>query len=169
MNGQLLQSNSAPARRARWTIDISATTAAIGVAVAVASLITSAAYGAAARTAHTTTAAFSSLSKIPSHNGLYRASLMPPSDPAGRLGLTTWIVKVETAAGTPVGDATLALESWMPDDDRVAAVRPRAPRYVGDGRYHVEGLRFDRRGWWNVRLQVARPGATDSLAFNLVR
>jgi hypothetical protein len=100
---------------------------------------------------------------------LYRASLVPSSDPADRSRSTTWTVKVETAAGTPVGDATLALESWMPEDDRVAAVRPRVTRYVGDGRYHVEGIRFNRRGWWNVRLQVARRGATDSLAFNLVR
>ena len=33
----------------------------------------------------------------------------------------------------------------------------------------VEGLRLDRRGWWNVRLTVAAPSATDSLAFNLIR
>jgi len=33
------------------------------------------------------------------------------------------------------------------------------------GHYRVDGLRFDRRGWWNVRLNIAVPGGTDSLAF----
>ena len=162
MNGQLRQSNSAPARRARRTIDISATTAVVGVAIAIGLL--SAGEGAGTRTAHATaaTATFSRLSAIPSHNGLYRASLEP------RAG-STWTVRVETAAGAPVDDAVLSLESWMPDDDRVAALHPRVTGSAGEGRYHVEGLRLDRRGWWNVRLQVARPGATDSLAFNLVR
>ena len=169
MNGQLRQSNGAPARRARWAIDTSVTMTAMGIAVAIVSLTTSAGDGAGARTAHATTPALSKLSEIPSHNGLYRASLVPSIDPAGRWGSTTWTVKVETAAGTPVDDATLSLESWMPDDERVAALHPRVTRYVGDGRYRVDGLRFDRRGWWNVRLQVARTGSTDSLAFNLVR
>ena len=167
MNGQPLQSNRAPARLARWTIDISVMMAVMGVGVA--SLIATVGDGASARTAHATPAAFSRLSGIPSHNGVYRASLLPSSDPAGRLDSTAWTVEVETTDGTAVDDATLALESWMPEDDRVSAVRPRVTRNIGDGRYQVEGLRLDRRGWWNVRLQVARPGATDSLAFNLVR
>jgi hypothetical protein len=169
MTEQLLQSNCVPAPRARWTIDIAATMVVMGVAVAVASLVTSPADGASARTGHATTPAFSRLSEIPSHNGVYRASLVPSSDLPGRSRLTTWTVKVETAAGMPVEDATLALESWMPEDDRVPARHPRVTGYVGDGRYQVAGLRFDRRGWWNVRLQIARPGVTDSLAFNLMR
>ena len=82
MNGQLLKSNRAPVRRARWTNDISATIAVIGLAVA--SLITSAGHAGAARAGHATTTAFASLSQIPSHNGLYRASLVPASDPADR-------------------------------------------------------------------------------------
>ena len=167
MNEQSMQSTCAPARGARWTTDMSAAIGVIGLAVA--SLLTSAGHAGAAHAAHATTTGFSSLSEVPSHNGLYRASLVPPSDRADRSTSTTWTVRVETAAGAPVGDATLALESWMPENDRVPAARPRVTRYMGDGRYHVEGLRFDRRGWWNVRLQVARPLATDSLAFNLVR
>jgi YtkA-like protein len=169
MNGQLLQSNCAPIRGARWTIDISATIGAMAAAVAVAAMIASAGDTAATRAARTTTAAFSRLSDIPSHNGAYRASLVPSSDPAGRLDSTAWTVEVQTATGAPVKDATLALESWTPDDDGAPATRARVTRYVGDGRYEVEGLRLDRRGWWNVRLQISRPGATDSLAFNLVR
>ena len=78
-------------------------------------------------------------------------------------------MRVETANGAPVADATLALEGWMPDDTAAHAPPARVTGYLGDGRYRVEGARFDRRGWWNVRLQIAAAGGTDSLAFNLVR
>lgn len=172
MNGQLLQSNCAPARPARWTFDVSATLAAMAIAVVVASLITVAGNGTATASTSATPTVFSRLADIPSHSGTYRASLVPSSDAAGqsdRLDSPVWIVTVETAAGTPVDDATLSLESWMPDDDRMPATRASVTRALGAGRYRVEGLRLDRRGWWNVRMQIAGLGATDSLAFNLVR
>jgi hypothetical protein len=78
-------------------------------------------------------------------------------------------VQVLTAAGAPVERAHLAIESWMPDDERAGVTSARVTRELGDGRYRVEGLRLGRRGWWNVRLTIAAPAAADSLAFNLVR
>lgn len=152
-----------PRRVARWMIEFSATLAAMGVAIAVVTPIAGAGDNAATLSEPARTAALSRLSAIPSHNGTYRASLVRSLD--SRM----WTVLVQTPTGTPVGDATLALESWMPDDSTVAATRPHVTGYLGDGRYRVEGLRFDRRGWWNVRLQVSAPNGTDSLAFNLVR
>ena len=80
-----------------------------------------------------------------------------------------WAVEVRTATGSLVEGATLALESWMPDETKVLATHPRVTGYLGAGRYRIDGLRFDQRGWWNVRLQVAAAGGTDSLSFNLVR
>ena len=142
---------------------------AMGVVVAVASLIAIPSDRASARSTRARTAEFSRLADIPSHNGVYRASLVPSSDPAGQLESRVWTIAVETAIGAPVEDATLALETWMPDDDAAHATRPRVTGYLGDGRYRVEGVRFDQRGWWNVRLEIVAPGGTDSLAFNLVR
>lgn len=162
MTRQQFQSKR-PRRVARWMIEVSATLAAMGVAIAVVTPIAGADDNAAAHRERATTAAFARLSAIPSHNGIYRASLARSIDPS------VWTVNVQTAAGTGVGDATLALESWMPDDDRLAPTRLRVTQNLGGGRYRVEGLRFDRRGWWNVKLQVSAPNGTDSLAFNLVR
>jgi hypothetical protein len=117
----------------------------------------------------TTTAAFSRLSAISSHNGAYRASLVPPAHAADRSGSAEWTVEVQTNNGAPVDGATLALESWMPDDDHVIATRPRVTANLGGGRYRVDGIELDRRGWWNIKLQIVAAGGTDSLAFNLVR
>lgn len=104
---------------------------------------------------------FSKLSNIPSHNGVYRASMIASAN-------SQWTIEIQTAAGTRVPDASLALESWMPDDERVVAVHPRVSE-LAEGRYRVYGLRLDRPGWWNVRLAISAGVGTDSLAFNLVQ
>ena len=169
MARQPFQSKRPPMQLARWTIELSAVIAAMGVAVAVVPPIAGAGDSAAVHVTRETTTVFSRLSGIPSHNGVYRASLVPSSDSAERFGSGLWTVEVRTASGAAVEDATLALESWTPDDDRVPATRPRVTAHLGAGRYRVDGLRFEQRGWWNVRLQITAPGGTDSLAFNLVR
>ena len=157
---QFLKSKRPLLSVARSHIEISATVAAMAVAVAVVPPMTAGRHA---------TAAFSRLSSVPSHNGIYRASLTPSSaeDRAGDAAV--WTVEVRTANGTPVERAMLALDSWMPDHERLNANSARVTGYLGDGRYRVEGLRLDGRGWWNVRLTVAAQAGTDSLAFNLVR
>jgi hypothetical protein len=103
---------------------------------------------------------FSRLSNIPSHNDVYRASMTSAAN-------GQWTIEIQTASGTRVPNASLALESWMPDDERFVAVHPRVSE-LSEGRYRVDGLRLDRPGWWNVRLAISAASGTDSLAFNLV-
>ena len=94
--------------------------------------------------------------------------MITSSDPIELARPLTLTVEVRTAADAPVEGALLALESWMPDNENVSVARPRAIAELGRGFYRVEGIRFDSRGWWNVRLRISTPGVTDSLAFNLV-
>ena len=141
--------------------------ASTAVAIALLGLIASATEGFTAR-AVPLTPAVALLSDVPSHNRVYRASMIPSPDPIERNRLVTWTVEIRTAADAPVEGASLALESWMPDDENVPSRRPRAIADLGGGFYRVEGLRFDSRGWWNLRLQISAAGMTDSLAFNVV-
>ena len=107
------------------------------------------------------TFAFAQLADVPSHDERYTASLIPAAG--------AWTLEVRTTDGAPVEGAALRLESWMPDDGTAAPARPRVTAALGGGRYRVEGVRLDRPGWWNVKLEVSSPAAgTDSLAFNLV-
>lgn len=108
----------------------------------------------------------SKLTDVPSHNRRYRASLRP-SRGTTMGDVAEWSLHLERADGTRVPNATLALQAWMPDAPTVERHRPSATA-AGGGTYRVIGLRFDRPGWWNVRLTVTRAGITDSLAFNLV-
>jgi hypothetical protein len=163
--------------RARRRMPASAVAVAVGVAVASLWLVASAEDGSAARGAPLATAAppataapavVARLADISSHDGLYRATMVLPPGPIGRDRPLASTLEVRTARGAPVEGAALALESWMPDDTTVVAPRPRATAELGGGRYRIEGLRFDREGWWNVRLRISGAAGTDSLAFNLV-
>jgi hypothetical protein len=99
------------------------------------------------------------LEDVPSHNGHYRASLLPSRD--------DWMLRVETMDGAIVSNARLAIESWMPEEPAVRGARPLAIA-AGNGAYRIEGLGFARPGWWNVKLEVGDRGVTDSLAFNVI-
>ena len=157
-------------RGAGRRMSVSAVAVTIGAVVAALWLVASAEDGSAARGAPARPAAVAiaaRLSGIPSHDGLYRASMLPSPDPTERNRPLAWTVVVRTAAGAPVDGAALTLESWMPDDTTVVAPRPWAAE-LGGGRYRVEGLAFDRPGWWNVRLRISGAAGTDSLAFNLI-
>lgn len=98
---------------------------------------------------------------IPSHNGVYRAS-MTPSDGA-------WTVHVRTASGAVVDSASIALEGWMPDDSSVRPVRAPEVEARGGGDYRVTKMELERAGWWNVKVRIATARGTDSLAFNFIR
>jgi len=167
----MIQHSTQPARgrsrqaRRQWAFISVAT---IVVAVASMWLITTSAEGSVSHPRFTTPVAFARLADIPSHNRLYRATMIPSPDPIALDRTLSWTVEVRTAAGTPVEGAVLELESWMPDSEGVSAPRPRVTANEGAGRYRIDGLRFDRRGWWNVKLRISAPAGTDSLAFNLI-
>ena len=169
MTGQMTRSRCPSGSVAPWTIHISDAVTAIGIAVMVVALVAGAGRREVAPAASPTRAVFSRLSAIPSHNGAYRASLVPSAHTAGSFSSATWTVEVRTANDAPVEGAALSVESWMPDDNLVPATRPRVTESLGGGQYRVEGLELGRRGWWNVRLQISARYGTDSLAFNLVR
>jgi hypothetical protein len=105
------------------------------------------------------------VNNVPSHNGHYRASLRPELTAAGQIA--DWRVLIETPDGKVPASPTVVMRSWMPDAPSVEGNQPTVFS-LGDGVFRVDGLRFDRAGWWNVSVTISNVGVTDSLAFNLI-
>jgi hypothetical protein len=101
------------------------------------------------------------MTDIPSHHGIYRASMSPSAD--------GWTVEIRTADGAMVDGAAIELEGWMPDDSSVMPVRAAQVASHDQGEYQVAGMKLERTGWWNVRTTIKSERGTDSLAFNVVR
>jgi hypothetical protein len=128
----------------------------------VAAIVTAVAIAASAESTTAAPVRLGGLSDIPSHNGLYRASMMARSR-------HDWAVQVRTAAGVPVDGAVLSLEASMPGDATVSPVFPTTVEERDSGEYTVDGMQLERQGWWNIRVTVSSASGTDSLAFNLIR
>lgn len=101
------------------------------------------------------------LTDVPSHNRLFRGSLVLTSD-------SVWVLRLRSASGAPVRTARVAMEAWMPEEDGAGRAAPGALDYTGAGDYRLRPIALDRPGWWNVRVQIAAAGRTDSLAFNVI-
>lgn len=101
------------------------------------------------------------LTDVPSHNRLYRASLAMTND-------SVWVLRLRSGSGAPVRNARIAIDSWMPEQERAAHAMSTTADYVGGGVYRVRSVALDRAGWWNISVHVSAASRTDSLAFNVV-
>jgi YtkA-like len=102
-----------------------------------------------------------------SEGGVYRATIAPQGDsiPQGRLH--RWTLHLETAAGTPVNAATIAVDGGMPQHGHGLPTRPLVTRHLGNGDHAVEGMKFNMGGWWVVKFRVDAGAGSDSVTFNL--
>ena len=85
--------------------------------------------------------------------------------PIGRLH--AWTLHVARADGTPVTDATIAVDGDMPEHLHGLPTRPRITRHLGNGDYLLEGVKFQMGGWWVMDFDITAAGRTERVRFNL--
>jgi hypothetical protein len=76
------------------------------------------------------------------------------------------VVRVTAANGSPIDGLQLAVDGGMPQHGHGLPTKPRVTKNLGDGRYQIEGLKFNMGGWWELKL-ITSGSATDSVVFNL--
>ncbi len=79
----------------------------------------------------------------------------------------SWVLFVETSEGIPVADAELTVEGGMPEHDHGLPTRPRVTRYLGDGKYLLEGVRFHMPGAWEIQVAIEALGKQDVVVISL--
>lgn len=103
-----------------------------------------------------------------SEAGLYEVSIAPETEPLEQGALHAWIATVKLADGSPVEDASIAVDGGMPAHGHGLPTSPQAAPHQGDGRYRIEGVRFNMGGHWVLRLTVSSPAGEDAVEFNIV-
>ncbi len=78
-----------------------------------------------------------------------------------------WILYIATNEGTPVADAGLTIQGGMPEHDHGLPTRPRVTRYLGDGKYLLEGMRFHMPGAWEIQVTIDALGKQDAVVISL--
>ena len=82
--------------------------------------------------------------------------------------MQSWTLHVETANGQPAENATITVDGDMPQHGHGLPTRPQVTRYLGNGDYKVEGLKFHMSGWWVMDFVVTANGQRDQVRFNLM-
>ena len=95
----------------------------------------------------------------PSANQLYTVAVAPEQEPFDRNTLHAWIATVKAADGSPVDDAKISVDGGMPQHGHGLPTAPQATGYLGEGRYRIEGVRFNMSGWWELKLHVSAAAA----------
>jgi cytochrome c peroxidase len=78
-----------------------------------------------------------------------------------------WQVTLVDRDGTPVTGAQIALIGGLRDRPHSLPTSPRQTRDFGDGRYLVEGIKFDRHGWWRLKLEIHAAGNRETVSFDV--
>lgn len=102
----------------------------------------------------------------PSSAGAFRATI-EPTEPLRTRKLLTVRLRIEDAEGNAVDGATIAVDGGMPQHGHGLPTQPRVTRALGNGRYEVDGVRFNMGGWWELKFRVATSAGTDSVTFNI--
>ena len=102
-----------------------------------------------------------------SESGLFVATISPDMDPVPVNEMHTWTLHVETADGTPVTEADIAVDGGMPEHGHGLPTSPQVTENLGDGDYLVEGIQFQMPGFWEVMFQIEDAGQQDMVIFYL--
>lgn len=103
----------------------------------------------------------------PTDAGIYVATIEPEAGAFRQNELHSWVVTLKTASGAPVEDAAITVDGGMPQHGHGLPTSPEVTSYLGDGRYRVEGVRFNMSGWWEFKLAISAPQGEDRITFNL--
>lgn len=102
-----------------------------------------------------------------SARGLYAVTIAPEKEPLEQGPLHSWILTLKTPDGAAVEGATIAVGGGMPQHGHGLPTQPQATAYLGDGRYRIEGVRFNMSGWWEFTFDIKAAAGDDRVVFNL--
>ncbi len=99
--------------------------------------------------------------------GLYQVSYEPAVSPVPKRRVHDWTLNVRTRDGRPVDGAKLTVGGGMPDHGHGLPTQPFVRQALGDGRYVVDGVKFNMGGYWVVEVGIAAPQGSDDVRFEL--
>ena len=102
-----------------------------------------------------------------SRGGTFQVDLSPELDPLAINQMHNAVLLIQTPAGEPVADAQVSITGGMPLHNHGLATQPQVTRYLGDGKYLVEGLRYHMHGAWELTITIETKGQKDTVVIPL--
>lgn len=102
-----------------------------------------------------------------SDNGSYRVEIAPDVAELTVGPIHTWTVTLTAPDGAPIESAEIHVDGGMPQHGHGLPTSPEITEYLGDGRYLLEGMKFNMSGWWVINVHVDGP-SPDAATFNVM-
>jgi len=103
-----------------------------------------------------------------SEHDLFRVSYASSQDDVPVNTMHQWTLHVETLDGQPVEGASIIVDGDMPQHGHGLPTDPQVTKYLGEGDYLVEGMKFQMRGWWVIDFTISAADQTDAVHFNMM-
>lgn len=102
-----------------------------------------------------------------SAEGLYQVSVESDRKPIPVGETHRWVLTVLDEARRPVEGAEIAMDGGMPAHGHGLPTAPRVTEELGEGRYRIEGVRFNMGGLWELRFTIRGAPGDDEAVFNI--
>lgn len=106
-----------------------------------------------------------SLEAQTTENGHFKVGAVSRLDPVVINETHSWTLHIETADGNPVTDAEITIDGGMPEHNHGFPTAPRVTENLGEGKYLLEGMRFNMGGVWVLTLEISSGGESDTVTF----
>ena len=78
-----------------------------------------------------------------------------------------WIIHMEDPSGQAVEGAQLQIRGGMPEHNHGLPTSPKMTRYLGQGDYLIEGMKFHMAGHWQIEIVVSANNQQDLVTLDL--
>jgi hypothetical protein len=102
-----------------------------------------------------------------SERGFFVINLKPLSDKISVGKFQDWELRVQDANGSDVHPARIALAGGMVAHGHGLPTQPQVTEYLGDGRYRIEGMKFNMMGDWVLVISIVTPTEQDRVNLNI--
>ncbi len=97
----------------------------------------------------------------------FRVTLEEPERPVAINAMHSRVVRIAHPDGAAVADAKIKVDGGMAAHGHGLPTAPQATQYLGDGRYLIEGMKFNMGGKWQLKLTIEAAGQADTASFEL--
>ena len=102
-----------------------------------------------------------------SANERYQGTLSSKLEPLQINQIHAWELEIKNIEGEPLVGAIVTLSGGMPAHQHGFPTVPTVAE-VGDGRYLIEGMKFQMSGHWQMTFDIEVNGQHDELVFNFM-
>ena len=104
----------------------------------------------------------------PSAAKRFLVMLEAPEKPTGINIMHNRVLRVTNPEGQAIADAKIGVDGGMPAHGHGLPTSPQVTQHLGDGRYLIEGLRFNMSGKWQLKFSIDAAGQRDTAIIDFV-